>query len=169
MTDSPHKLHLAIAEAGKALALKGRHAQALEKYREALTMARQLRAPQLFGRHYLHCVLDSLEKMGSHGQAADLAGEAAAAVAEAGDSDFQRRDRAHLLERAGVNRLKAGDVGAGRAALAEAVALDPGLVLARQLLDWTARGLAVSAGRFAEAQRRHRYWVVTPDREAVHG
>lgn len=162
-----HRLHAGVAEAGKVLALKGRHDQALAKYREALRLAHGVRAPQIFARHYLHCVLESLERTGAHEQAAVLAGEAASsAAAELGDgtpSDFQRRDRACLLERKGVNELKAGDVTAARESLAAAVALDEALPLSRSLLAWTARGLGVPAGRLSEAQRVHGYWTVRAD------
>ncbi|KQZ22032.1 MULTISPECIES: hypothetical protein [Caulobacter] len=159
-----HGLHASIAEAGKVLALKGRHPEALAKYREALRLAQGVRAPQIFARHYLHCVLESLERMGAHGQAATLAGEAASSAAnETGDlepSAFQQRDRACLLERQGVNLLKAGETTAARASLEAALALDDGLPLTRRLLGWTERGLSVSAAQLAQAQRTHGYWVV---------
>ncbi len=160
MRPSPHRLHASVAEAGKLLALKGRHGEALAKYREALRLAHALRAPQIFPRHYLHCVLESLELSGAYGQAAALAGEAASAAANPNPSEFQRRDRAHLLERQGVNQLRTGDTASARATLAQAVDLDANLPLAAALLGWTARGLSVSAARLAEAQRQHRYFSV---------
>lgn len=162
-----HRLHAGVAEAGKLLALKGRHDQALAKYREALRLAHGVAAPQIFARHYLHCVLESLEHMGAHDQAAILAGEAAsAAIEELGEAEpsaFQRRDRAFLLERQGVNRLKAGDVAGARLCLAAAVEQDQALPLSRLLLAWTERGLGVTAARLAEAQRAHGYWTVRAD------
>ena len=157
-----HQFHAGIAEAGKLLALKGQHRQALEHYREALRLAHSARAPQVFARHYLHCVLESLERLGDHAQAAQLAGAAADAAANPDPTPFQLRDRAHLLERQGVNLLRMGDVPAARIALAAALALDPGLRLTRDLLSWTARGLSVSPARLAEAQARTGYWVVRP-------
>lgn len=162
-----HRLHAGVAEAGKLLALRGRHDEALSKYREALRLAHGVRAPQVFARHYLHCVLESLERSGAYDQAAVLAGEAAgSAAAELGDgtpSDFQRRDRAFLLERQGVNRLRAEDIPGARESLQAALALDEALPLSRDLLAWTARGLGVTAGRLAEAQRAHGYWTVRAD------
>lgn len=161
--ESIHALHAGVAEQGKLLALRGRHAAALERYREALRLAQTARAPQIFARHYLHCVLESLEHMGEHLRAAELAGEAAKATASAASSDFQRRDRAHLLERQGINELKGGNVAAARTTLAAALELDEALPCARALLDWTARGLSVSPARLAEAQRKHGYFTVRPD------
>jgi len=158
-----HRIHLGVAETGKLLALKGRHRDALTRYREALRLAFGARAPQLFARHYLHCVLESLEHLGEHARAAELAGTAAEQAANPDPSPFQRRDRACLLERQGVNRAKAGDVPGARVALAAALALDAALPLSRTLLDWTSRGLAITPARLADAQRRHRYWVVCPE------
>ncbi len=160
---SVHSLHSGPAEAGKLLALQGRHAQALERYREALRIAQAVRAPPCFARHSLHGVLESLEHMGAHAQAAALAESAASAAANPEPSDFQRRDRAHLLERQGVNQLKGGDVPAARATLESALKLDNELPCARMLLDWTARGLSVSPSRLAEAQRKYGYFTVRKD------
>ena len=161
--DGVHRLHMGVAEAGKLLAMKGRHKEALAKYREALQLAHGARAPQLFARHYLHCVLESLEHLGDHVRVAELAGAAADNAANPDPTPFQKRDRAHLLERQGVNLARAGDVPGARTVLAAALELDVNLPLARALLDWTARGLAINPARLAEAQRKHGYWVVRPD------
>lgn len=158
-----HAMHAGVAEAGKLLAVQGRHAQALERYREALRMAQAARAPQIFALHYLHCILESLEHMGAYAQAVALAAEAAQAAAALKPSEFQRRDRAHLLERQGVNQLKAGNLSAARTTLKSALAIDDALPCARALLDWTARGLSVSPARLAEVQRKHGYFSVRAD------
>ena len=163
MMDARHRLHLSAAEAGKVLALKGRHQEALVQYREALRLAFSARAPQVFARHYLHCVLESLEHLGDHQHAAELAGAAADASASPEPTPFQKRDRANLLERRGVNLVKAGDIAGARAALTAALELDDALKLTRSLLEWTARGLSINAARLADAQRKHGYWVVRAD------
>lgn len=163
MIEAIHRVHMGVAEAGKLLALRGRHHDALARYREALQLALSARAPQLFARHYLHCVLESLEHLGDYMRAAELAGTAASNSANPDPTPFQKRDRAHLLERQGVNLARAGDVAGARAALMAALALDGGLPLARVLINWTTRGLAINAGRLSEAQRKHGYWVVRPD------
>ena len=163
MMDARHRLHLSAAEAGKVLALKGRHQEALVQYREALRLAFSARAPQVFARHYLHCVLESLEHLGDHQHAAELAGAAADAAASPEPTPFQKRDRANLLERRGVNLVKAGDIAGARAALTAALELDDALKLTRSLLEWTARGLSINAARLADAQRKHGYWVVRAD------
>ena len=75
--DERHRLHLGIAEAGKLLAIKGRHREALHRYREALRLAHSARAPQLFGRHYLQCVLESLEHLSDHPNVREIPGRGA--------------------------------------------------------------------------------------------
>ncbi|MET0179130.1 MAG: hypothetical protein ABW194_01445 [Novosphingobium sp.] len=162
---NPHALHAGIAEQGKLLALRGDHRAALTRYREALRLAATARAPQIVARHYLYCILESLERMGDHRAMAELAGNAAGAASEAPDSPFLRRDRAALLERVAVARLKAGAIEDGRAALREALALAgaEALPLAAQLAGWLDRGFAIDPARLAEAQRRAGYWVVRPD------
>lgn len=161
----PHRLHLGVAEAGKLLAIKGRHKEALGKYREALQLAHSARAPQLFGRHYLQCVLESLEHLGDHRGVLDLAQGAAEAAANAGDTPFHRRDQAAMLERAGIAQLKSGDKARARESLARAVELSgrKGQPLAALVLDWMQRGFEVSPTRLADAQRSHGYWAVRAD------
>lgn len=160
-----HRLHAGTAEAGKLDALRGRHQQALARYREALRLARAAQAPQVFGRHYLHCVLESLEHLGAHASVAEMATAAAAATAEAGDTPFHRRDRAMLLERAAVAQLKAGNRALAAQTLTTVLELAgaDAQPLAATLQAWLQRGLAIDAVRLAEAQRRHRYWVVRAD------
>ncbi|TFI59037.1 peptidylprolyl isomerase [Sphingomonas parva] len=160
-----HRLHMGIAEAGKLLAVNGRHKEALNRYREALRLAHSAQAPQLFGRHYLQCVLESLEHLSDHVNVQDLAGRAADAAAEAGDTPFHRRDRASLLERVGVAQLKAGLRAEAEATLQQVIELagPEGQPLSALLLDWMKRGFEISPGRLAEAQRRHAYWAVRPD------
>lgn len=160
-----HRLHLGIAEAGKLLAIKGRHKEALQRYREALRLAHSAGAPQLFGRHYLQCVLESLEHLADHVGLRDLAGQAAAAAEHAGDSPFHRRDRAALLERVGVAELKSGDRAAAERTFKQVVELagPQGQPLSAQLLEWMKRGFDVGASRLADAQRSHAYWTVRPD------
>lgn len=160
---SVHALHMGIAEGGKLLALKGRHKQALARYRQALKMAQACNAPQIFPRHYLHCVLDSLELMGSWADAARVAAEAAGAADCGMTSPFRQRDRACLLERVGLNQLKCGHVEPGRAALEQALALDPSLRLTQQILQWLDRRYCLDAKRITQAQREHNYFTVRAD------
>ena len=160
-----HRLHLGVAEAGKLLPIKGRHKEALHRYREALRLAHSAKAPELFGRHYLQCVLESLEHLADHASVRDLAGRAADAAAEAGDTPFHRRDRAALLERVGIAQLKAGERADAQATFSQVVALagEEGQPLSALLLDWMKRGFEISPGRLAEAQRSHAYWAVRAD------
>ena len=164
LTPGSHQVHIGIAEAGKVLAIKGRHKEALERYRDALRLAQSARAPDVFGRHYLQCVLESLEKLGDNARVVDLATQAADAVAQK-DTPFHRRDRAALLERAAVARLKLDDNFAAQVGFAEALTLagPEGQPLSAMMLDWMKRGLKITPARIADAQRKHGYWAVRAD------
>lgn len=159
-----HELHIGIAEAGKLLAIKGKHKEALERYREALRLAQSARAPDVFGRHYLQCVLESLEKLGDNARVIDLAMHAADAAGQT-DTPFHRRDRAALLERAAIARLKLDDRDAAQDGFAEALSLagPEGQPLSAMLLDWMKRGWQITPARIADAQRKHGYWAVRTD------
>tara|TARA_R110001583_G_scaffold16561_17_gene67908 strand:- start:3803 stop:4339 length:537 start_codon:yes stop_codon:yes gene_type:complete len=58
---SQDNLHLGICESGKILHIAGRFDEALEKYRNAMMMSASQRAPQVFARHYVDCILDCLQ------------------------------------------------------------------------------------------------------------
>lgn len=163
MKPSIHQLHAGIAESGKLLALQGRHQAALERYREALRMAQSAGAPQIFARHYLHCVLESLEHLGAHEQAAALAAEAAKTAWTEHPSAFQRRDRAQLLERQGMNLLKGGQREPAVGVLEQALEADPALELTRAVLGWLHRGYTLNSQRLTQAQKQHHYFTVRPD------
>ena len=160
-------LHLGIAEQGKLLALDGAHDEALRHYQQALRLAVDAGAPEVFFRHYTQCVMESLEALGSY--------DGVLRFCEDADHHYQALDKdgplfaldhGSILECLGIIRLKAGDVDAARSALRRANQLaGPGrLPLAAQVLGWLDRGMTVSDRHLADAQRRHGYFVVTRER-----
>ncbi|MCK8515363.1 peptidylprolyl isomerase [Methylonatrum kenyense] len=160
-------LHLGVAEQGKLYALDGAHDEALRHYQQALRMAVDSGAPEVFFRHYTQCVMESLEATGSY--------DGVQRYCEDADRHYQALDRqgalfaldhGSILERLGVVQLKAGEVDAARASLRRALALagPRGLPLAAQVLGWLDRGMTVSDRHLTDAQRRHGYFVVTRER-----
>lgn len=158
-----HRMHMGIAEAGKAAALDGDHAEALRHYRTAIRMCVSARAPDVFFRHYTQCAMESLERTGHFAEVI--------AYCEAADTHYrdvgarnplQRRDHGSILERLGIVRLKAGDAAGAEVALDDAVAIAgaSALPLAQTVLDWLHRGLHVVPRRLEELQRKHGYFVV---------
>jgi tetratricopeptide (TPR) repeat protein len=168
-----HRLHLGIAEGGKLHALKGEHGQALTCYREAIRMAVNTGAPEVFFRHYMECTLESLEKMGSFPEViayADRAIEHYAAITPTSDEQraLIRADLVSIHQRRGAVLLKSGRVDEARAALEKATALAReapaiALPLAEALLGWIVRGFHVDAHRILTEQEAKRYFSVRPD------
>ena len=166
-SDNHAALHLGIAEQGKLHALKGAHDEALRHYQQALRLAVDAGAPEVFFRHYTQCVMESLEALGSY--------DGVLRFCEDADRHYQALgkegllfalDHGSILERLGVVQMKAGDMNAARSALGRALDLaGPGrLPLAAQVLGWIERGMTVSHRHLADAQKRHGYFVVTRER-----
>jgi len=162
-----HALHIGIAEAGKLRALAGDHTDALRHYREALRLAQSARAPEVFFRHYTQCVLESLERTGAHGEVIAFCEQALAHYdAQGATLAVHRRDKAALLERLALNRIKAGQGDAAQAPLDAAVTLAAAadLPVARTVRDWLRRGMRPDPRRISELQAKHGYFAVTADR-----
>ena len=158
-----HGVHLGIAENGKRYALGGDHRTALRHYREALRLAGQRRAPEVFLRHYTQCILESLELSGAYGGVIAVCERADAQYEACGTSStLLARDHAAFLERLGINRLKAGDREGAREALAAALETTEArhVPVAEALLGMLMRGMTLDARRVTELQRRHDYFVV---------
>jgi tetratricopeptide (TPR) repeat protein len=162
------RLHMGIAEQGKVYALAGKHALALQYYRHAIHMAVQAGDPEIFFRHYLECVMESLEQMGAHVEVLAYCEKAVAFYGEHPPANLlEQRDLAHVYERQGAVLLKNGDKDGAAAAFEAALkAADGGsqaLPLAQTLLRWTKSGLHVDANRVLAEQRRTHYFSVRGD------
>ena len=158
-----HHVHLGIAESGKTYALEGNHREALRHYREAIRVARQVKAPEVFFRHYTQCVLESLELSGSHSEVIGFCERADSFHASIDTGlAMHARDHGSILERLGINRLRAGDRDGATEALSAALERTggSGLPLAAAVLRMLQRGMTPDARRLLELQRRHHYFVV---------
>lgn len=158
-----HSIHLSIAETGKLLALKGKHKDALQHYREALRLAVSSKAPEIFFRHYTQCVLESLELTGEYKEIIEFCTNADIHYTSLDlHSSLHRRDHGSVLERLGLTQLKNGDVEQGRVALEKArkIAGHGVLPITDEVLGWLKRGFRVDTGRILSSQRKHNYFVV---------
>ena len=167
-TQTDTKLHMGIAEQGKVYALRGRHDLALVYYRHAIHMTVQAQDPEIFFRHYLECVMESLEQMGSY---AEVLAYCAKAI-EFYDQNppphpLAQRDLAHIHERRGVVLLKSGEKDEAVKAFERGAAVLQGsgqtLPLLQTLLRWLKSGLHVDANRVLAEQRRNHYFSVRSD------
>jgi len=157
--------HLRVAEEGNVAALRGDHKAALLRYREAIRLAVQSRAPEVFFRCYMEATLESLELMEDFGSVIEYCDRATAHyAAQPPAHDVAWLDLASIHQRKGAVLLKMGDHEAARqaleAALAIGVRIGARLELARLLHGWIARSFFVSADRITQEQRRLHYFSV---------
>ena len=158
-----HAMHYAIAEHGKLLALKRDYKNALTHYREAIRMAVSSKAPEVFFRHYTQCVLESLELTGGHAEIIEFCVNADAHYSTLNlSSHLHLRDHASVLERKGINEIKAGDQETGVQTLksAQDMAGKKDLPLTDEVLEWAVRGYTIDTARLLSIQRKHNYFVV---------
>lgn len=164
--------HMGLAEQGKVLALRGDHRMAMVYYREAMRLAVAKGAPELFFRHYLECMLESLEKAGATEEVLSYCDKALAHHRGLRPVDDEQRrlialDKASVLQRQGVNRLRRGEVDGAREALREATqvarAAQLSLEPATTIYGWLARGFRVDPRRLEAELERQAYWSVRPD------
>lgn len=161
-------IHMGLAEQGKVHALEGEHRLALFYYRRAMHMSVQAGHPEVFFRHYLECVIESLEQMGAYEEVLAYCEQAIALYQDSPpETAVAKRDLAHIHQRMGVVKLKSGDPAGARAALERALAVirdqDQRLPLAEGLLRWCQMGLHLDAQRITSEQRHHRYFSVRKD------
>lgn len=161
-------VHLGIAEQGKLYALAGKHDRALAYYREAIRLTVQAAEPEIVFRHYLECVLESLEMMGSYQEVLDYCDKAVDLFLTSREAAAQTgAELAHVYQRQGAVLLKSGNREAAAQSLRKAVDVGAthrlSLPLAKTLLGWVERGLQVDARRVLAEQQRTNYFNVRHD------
>ncbi len=162
------KLHVGIAEQGKLYALQGGHSRALHYYRVAMRLAVEAGDPEVFFRHYLDCVMESLEHMGAYAEVIAYCDKAIALYEERPPpNEMAVLDLATIHLRRGVVLLKSGDKDEARAAFERAVAVTRAarlaMPLAQTLLRWLRASFHIDVARVVSEQRRARYFTVRPD------
>lgn len=160
-------VHLGIAEQGKLYALEGKHELALAYYREAIRLTVQAGEPEIVFRHYLECVLESLELMGSYHEVLDYCDKAIDLLTSREASAQTEAELAHVYQRRGAVQLKSGNREAAVESFRKAVQFGGtqglALPLAQALLGWVERGLQVDTRRVLAEQQRAHYFNVRHD------
>lgn len=163
------KLHLGIAEQGKLYALEGNHQMALMYYRHAMNMTVQAKDPEIFFRHYLECVIESLEQSESYDEVLAYCDKAIQHYAELqqqyGKADaFALRDLAHIHQRKGLVLLKTAQKQTAKQAFQQAVDImrqaKQKIPLAETLLRWLSSGLHIDEQRVIAEQQRTHYFSI---------
>ena len=162
------KVHMGIAEQGKLYALAGKHSLALLYYRHAIHMTVQAQEPEIFFRHYLECVMESLEQMNSYAEVLEYCAKAIAFYQQnPPPNPLAQGDFAHIYERQGAVLLKMGKkeqaIQAFTAALAVLQGSGQTLPWVQTLLRWVKAGLHVDSQRVLTEQRRSHYFSVRSD------
>ena len=173
-SDSPTgmKLHMGIAEQGKLYALQGRHKMALQYYRVAMQMTVQAGDPEVFFRHYLECVIESLEQTESYPEVLEYCDRVIQHYElNPPPNPMATMDLAHTYQRKGVNLFKSGDREGAILALQEALKIAGSvgqisaktIPLAQTLLQWLRSNLHIDDYRLLSEQHRQGYFSVRKD------
>lgn len=162
------QIHMGIAEQGKLYALAGNHALALVYYRHAIQMTVQAQEPEIFFRHYLECVMESLEQMGSFAEVLEYCGKAIDFYTQnPPPNPLAQRDFAHIYERQGAVLLKMGEKERAGQAFDQALQVLQGsgqtLPLVQTLARWVKGGFHIEPQRVLAEQRRNHYFCVRSD------
>jgi len=155
--------HLRIAEYGKILQLNGDYKNALRHYKEALKMAQNSGASEIFFQHYSQCVMESLELSGSHQEVISYCEKYREFLGEK-DQELPLiiKHFASILEKEAIQYLflnepeealellKAAQekIGRGKQKIADA------------LLSWLQKGFQISRSQIIALQKKHEYFIV---------
>ena len=166
------KLHMGIAEQGKVYALEGDHSLALHYYREAMRMTVQAEAPEVFFRHYLECVMESLEHMMAYPEVLEYCERAIQFYQDnPPPNEVATMDLAHIYQRKGINLLKMGIQDEASVALQQALetaravgkVTSKTMPLAQTMLRWLRSRLHIDDQRMIAEQHRTQYFMVRKD------
>lgn len=165
--------HLLLAEEGKRAALSGDHRTALGRYRDAMRLAVESKAPEVFFRHYLEATLESLELMEAYENVLEYCDRAiqhyaahppAHAVATLDLASIHQR-RAMVLLKTNQPERAVKDLDT---ALELAKSIGARLALAEVVRGWLRRPCAIPKHRLLAEQRRHHYFSVRPETVRAH-
>lgn len=155
-------IHVRIAEYGKLCSLKGNHSEALRHYREALRLVQNKKDNEIFSQHYSQCVMESLEKIGSHDEVIMFCENYREFLDEKVDTEFIKRHRAFICERQAIQHLLKNEKEEAQPLLKEAQqAIGKGnQPITDQLLQWVQRSYFISKKQIEALQIRHHYFIV---------
>ena len=162
------RLHMGIAERGKSHAVEGNHTKALQYYRVAMRIAVAAKEPEIFFRHYLECVMESLELMGAYDEVLAYCDKAIALYTETPPPNVMATmDLASIHLRRGAILLKQNEREEAKSSLqaAREIARSIGgtVALAGVPLRWAQVGYAIEPARVLAEQKRSGYFLIRKD------
>jgi hypothetical protein len=165
-------VHVGLAEQGKIHLLSGEHGPALVYLREAMRLASSPGTPEVFSRHYLECLIEALERMGSWPEVLTYCDKAIAFYAtrkpqSVDQARLMLTDLAHIHQRRGLVLFRSNRPAEAALALRQAQELagrvPVELPLTHTLLLWLERRMVVDERRLEAELQRCRYHAVRPD------
>lgn len=171
--DEGLRLHIGLAEQGKLYALGGDHKRALLYYRRAIRMSVQRGDPEIFFRHYLECVMESLERMAQYDDVVAYCDKGIEFYAQhPPPHELAVRDLASIHQRRGMVLLKQGKRSEAHESLRQAKVVvtkcNQRLPLCETLLRWLDASLQLDAQRITAEQERGQYFSVRRDTVIPH-
>ncbi|GLS24357.1 hypothetical protein [Marinibactrum halimedae] len=174
------RYHLGIAEQGKLYAIAGDHKTALKYYRYAIKLTSALGHPEVFFRHYLECVLESLEHMQAYDELLEYCDKAVALFEETGKNeviengandseevDLMRLDVASIYLRKGIVFYKKKDIDQAcdcfQLCKNHLKHSKHTLPLLSVMERWIKGGWHVDEHRIKQEQVRHKYFTVVKE------
>jgi tetratricopeptide (TPR) repeat protein len=160
-----YPLHVGIAEQGKIFFVEKNYPAALKHFREALKLSQGQASSDIFFQHYSQCIMEALEMMGAHAEVIDFCEKIIEFLEDKGDDQLVALYRASLHERLAVQALFLQEKDEAKAYLLDAqkIAGKGRLKLTDELLSWMLRGYAIQDKQVKEIQRKHKYFIITPD------
>jgi tetratricopeptide (TPR) repeat protein len=160
------RTHVGIAEQGKLFALDGDFDSALVYFRKAIEIALQSEESEVFMRHYVECLLESLELSGDLNPVLEYCNSVLLSLEERRQNGFQVKSEqwSEILQKKGIILLKMGRREDGLECLKKAVELMGNLgrewPLSQALLFMARSGLSLDHSRILAEQKRLNYFVV---------
>jgi len=159
------RLHMGIAERGKMYALAGDHTKALQYYRVAMHVTVKAKDPEIFFRHYLECVMESLEHMRAYDEVLAYCDKAIELYTQTPPpNEMATMDLASIHLRRGIILLKKNEREAAKGSFAAsrktAQSVGGDVALAGVLLRWAQAGYSIEPARILAEQKRGGYFVV---------
>ncbi len=161
------KIHQAIAEQGKLYALEGNHDLACRYYKHAMQMAVQSEENHSFLKHYLECLLESLELTANYGSVTSYCDQMIGHYLNHTADPEISRSAALLFQRKGVILLKMKQTDEAVKCLqrSQQIMEEEGknMPLAQNLLFMVASGLQLDNQRILAEQHRNGYFIVSKE------
>ncbi len=159
--------HVGIAEQGKLYALAGDHGKALFYYRTAMNQTVNAKDPEIFFRHYLECVMESLEHMGAFQEVLEYCDKAIELYTEKPPPNpVATLDLANIHQKRGAILLKmnGGNQETARGDFEKAVeiagTLGQKMPMSENLSRWLGSHMHIDNQRLVSEQERTRYFSV---------